>query len=91
MPLVGGSPLGLGNFRVEVGQQIGGDLPSLDGFRDATQQPGLEGLRGIGRARLHGWSHAGFAAFTWSVHWLRQSQVRLRLPLGLLGGCPRER
>jgi hypothetical protein len=46
VPLVGWPGVGLDHRRVQVRQEIGGDLSVLDGFRDAMQQPGLEGCGG---------------------------------------------
>ncbi len=43
----------LGHLGVEVRQEIGGHLAVLDGFRDAVEEPGLEGYGGIRHTRPH--------------------------------------
>ena len=52
VPCLGGPGASLGNGGMEVRQEIGRYLPSFDRFRDAVEEPGLEGGGGIRHAML---------------------------------------
>ena len=53
VPCLGMLRSGLGKRSVEFREQIGGDLVAFDGFRDAVEEPGLEGFGWVRHVTLH--------------------------------------
>jgi hypothetical protein len=65
----------LGDGGVEVGQEFGGHLSPFDGFREAVEEPGFEGIHGIRGARRAGLVHVGSSSAQGSNRALRYSQL----------------